>query len=78
MIQSLTPCCGPEEPSLRVIPHGALTYIALIPTIKEEVITVQKTNVGMGHIRRRLRLLKEFYGSRIDWWFRRILSSVVR
>jgi hypothetical protein len=56
MIQSLTPCCGPEEPSLRVIPHGMLTYIALIPTIKEEVITVQKTNVGMGHIRRRLRL----------------------
>jgi hypothetical protein len=33
-----------------------LTNIVLIPTIKDEVIAVQKTNVGMGHIRRRLRL----------------------
>jgi hypothetical protein len=56
MIQSLTSCCDPNEPSLHVIPHGALTNIALIPTIKDEVIVVQKTNVGMGHIRRRLRL----------------------
>jgi hypothetical protein len=33
-----------------------LTNIALVPTIKEQVIVVQKTNIGMGHIRRRLRL----------------------
>jgi hypothetical protein len=56
MIQSLTTCYGPQEPSLRVVPHGALTNISLIPTIKEEVIAVQKTDLGMGHIRRRLRL----------------------
>jgi hypothetical protein len=51
MIQPLTSCCDLEEPSLRVISHGALTNIALIPTIKDEVIAVQKTDVGMGHIR---------------------------
>jgi hypothetical protein len=56
MIQALTSCCDLEEPSLHVVPHGTLSNIALIPTIKEEVIAVQKTNVGMGHIRRRLRL----------------------
>jgi hypothetical protein len=58
MIQPLTSCCGLEEPSLCVVPHGTLTNIALIPTIKEEVIAVQKMNVGMGHIRRRLMLGK--------------------
>jgi hypothetical protein len=49
-------CCDLEEPSLRVIPHGTLTNVALIPTIKEEVIVAQRTDVEMGHIRRRLRL----------------------
>jgi hypothetical protein len=33
-----------------------LNNIALIPTIKEDVITVQRTDVGMGHIRQRLEL----------------------
>jgi hypothetical protein len=56
MVQSLISCC--EELSLRIVPHDTLTNIALIPTIKEEVIAVQKTNVGMGHIRRRLMLGK--------------------
>jgi hypothetical protein len=56
MVESLTPCCDPKEPSLRVIPHGTLTNIAIIPTIKEEVITAQRTDIGMGYIRRRLRL----------------------
>jgi hypothetical protein len=56
MIQSLIACCGLEEPSLHVVPHGVLTNIALIPTIKEEVIAIQKMDVGMGHIRRRLKL----------------------
>jgi hypothetical protein len=54
MIQPLTSCCGLEELSLCVVPHGALTNIVLIPTIKEEVIAVQKMDIGMGHIRRRL------------------------
>jgi hypothetical protein len=31
-------------------------HIALIPTIKEEIITMQKADIGMGHIRRRLQL----------------------
>jgi hypothetical protein len=39
-----------------VVPWGSLNNIALIPTIKEDVITTQKTDVGMEHIRRRLEL----------------------
>jgi hypothetical protein len=41
--------------SIRIIPHGRLNNIALIPTIKEDVIAAQRTDVGMGHLRRRLR-----------------------
>jgi hypothetical protein len=40
MIQPITSCCDLEEMDLHVIPHGALTNIALIPTIKEEVVAV--------------------------------------
>jgi hypothetical protein len=53
---TFTSCCDPEEPSLRVIPHGALNNIALIPSIKEDVIAAQKTDVGMSHIHKRLAL----------------------
>jgi hypothetical protein len=45
-IQSYYSCCDPEEPSLRVVPHDSLNNIALIPTIKEDVITAQKTDVA--------------------------------
>jgi hypothetical protein len=50
VVQPLTSCCPPEEPSLQVILHGRLNNIALIPTIKEDVITAQRTDVGMSHI----------------------------
>jgi hypothetical protein len=33
-IQCHSTCCAPEEPSLRVVLHGRLSNIALIPTIK--------------------------------------------
>jgi hypothetical protein len=56
IIQSHTSCYDPEEPSLSVVPHGSLNNIALIPTIKEDVITTQRTDVGMGHIGQRLEL----------------------
>jgi hypothetical protein len=39
-----------------VIPQDSLNNIALILTIKEDAITAQKTDVGMGHLRRRLEL----------------------
>jgi hypothetical protein len=41
MVQPLTSYCHPEESSLRVVPHGALNNIALIPTIMEDVIAAQ-------------------------------------
>jgi hypothetical protein len=55
-IQSCPSYCDSEEPSLRVVPHGRLNNIALIPTIKEDVITAQRTDVGMGHLHQRLEL----------------------
>jgi hypothetical protein len=55
-VQSHSICCDPEEPSLEVVPHGRLNNIALIPTIKEDVIATQRINVGMDHLRRRLEL----------------------
>jgi hypothetical protein len=55
-IQSHHSCCDPEEPSLRVVSHGSLNNIALIPTIKEDIITAQKTDIGMEHLRTRLEL----------------------
>jgi hypothetical protein len=58
MVQPLTSCCHPEEPSLRIVPYGTLNNIALIPTIKEDIIAAQKPDVGMSHIRRRLQLGK--------------------
>jgi hypothetical protein len=49
--------CGDSEgPSLQVVPHGRLNNIALIPTIKEDVIAAQRTDIGMGHLRQKLEL----------------------
>jgi hypothetical protein len=50
IVQPLTSGGDPEEPSLQVIPRGALNNIAFIPTIKEDVIAAQKMDVGMGRI----------------------------
>jgi hypothetical protein len=55
-IQPHSSYCDSEEPSLRVVPHGRLNNIALIPTIKEDVIAAQRTDIGMGHLRRRVEL----------------------
>jgi hypothetical protein len=49
-VQSHHFCCDPEELSFRVDPRGSLNNIALIPTIKVDVITAQKIDVGMEHI----------------------------
>jgi hypothetical protein len=55
-VQTHPSCCDLEESSLRVVPHGRLNNMALIPTIKEDVIAAQRTNIGMSHLRRRLEL----------------------
>jgi hypothetical protein len=55
-VQSHSSCCDPKEPSLRIVPHGRLNNIALILTIKEDVIAAQRMDVGTGHLRRRLEL----------------------
>jgi hypothetical protein len=43
-------CCDSEELSLRVVPHCILDNIALIPTIKEDIITAQRADVRMDHL----------------------------
>jgi hypothetical protein len=53
-VQSRSTCCDPEEPSLRVVPHGKLNNIALIPTIKEDNIAAQRMDIGMHHLRQRM------------------------
>jgi hypothetical protein len=53
-VQSPSTCCDPKEPSLRVVPHGRPNNIALIPTIKEDIIAAQRTDIGMGHFRQRM------------------------
>jgi hypothetical protein len=53
-IQPHSSCGYSEESSLRVVPHGRLNNIALIPTIKEDVIATQRMDVGMGHLCRTL------------------------
>jgi hypothetical protein len=54
MVQPHPSCCDPKEPSLWVVLHGRLNNIALIPTIKEDIIAAQRTDVGMGHLRQRM------------------------
>jgi hypothetical protein len=56
VVQSHSSCCDPEEPSLRVVLHRRLNNIALIPTIKEDIIAAQRMNVRVGHLRQRLEL----------------------
>jgi hypothetical protein len=48
MVQPVTSGGDPEEPSLRVIPHGVLHNLTLIPTIKEDIITARKQMLGWG------------------------------
>jgi hypothetical protein len=54
--QSHPSCCDPEEPSLRVVPHGRFNNIGLISTIKEAVIVTQGMDIGMGHLHQKLEL----------------------
>jgi hypothetical protein len=80
-------CCDSEESSLWVVPHGRLNNIALIPTIKEDVIAAQRTDIGMGHIRQRLELREaqclQQDANKVLWfrtalWFQRTLRFAAR
>jgi hypothetical protein len=59
--QSHSLCCDPEEPSLRVVPHDRLNNIALIPSIKQDIIAAQRTDVGMSHLRQKMELREAQY-----------------
>jgi hypothetical protein len=43
-----------EESSTRVLPDLSLFNITLTPTLRCEIIAVQKSDEGMGHIKRRM------------------------
>jgi hypothetical protein len=51
---SAVPWTG-EEPSTRVLPNLSLFDITLTPTLKAEIVSAQKDDEGMGHIKRRMR-----------------------
>jgi hypothetical protein len=55
-VQSHSSCCDSGEPSLRVVLHGRLNNITLIPTTEEDIIIAQRIDIGMGHLHRRLEL----------------------
>jgi hypothetical protein len=55
-VRSHSSYCDSEEPSFWVILHVRWNNISLIPTIKEDIIATQRTDVGMGHLRQRLEL----------------------
>jgi hypothetical protein len=48
-------CSTREESSTRVLPDLSLLNITLTPTLRSEIIAAQKSNEGMGHIKRRMR-----------------------
>jgi hypothetical protein len=43
-----------EESSTRVLPYLSLYNIILIPILRDEVITAQRNDEGMSHIKRRI------------------------
>jgi hypothetical protein len=43
-----------EESSTRVLPDVSMFNITLTPTLRSEITVVQKTNDGVGHIKRRM------------------------
>jgi hypothetical protein len=43
-----------EESSTRMLPDLSLFNISLTPTLRDEIITAQKNDAGMAHIKRRI------------------------
>jgi hypothetical protein len=43
-----------EESSIRVLPNQSLYNITLTPILRDEIITVEKNDEGVGHIKRRM------------------------
>jgi hypothetical protein len=77
-VQSHSTCCDPEEPSLRVVPHGRLNNIALIPTIKEDIIVhrgrtlewvISVKDWSWEKLNASDKMPMEFYDSRTVSWF---------
>jgi hypothetical protein len=50
LVQPSTSCGDPKESGFQVGQHGALNNIAVIPTIKQDIVVAQKVDIGMGHI----------------------------
>ena len=43
-----------HEPILKILPYGTLQNLALIPTIKEDIVKAQKVDKGMAKLRERI------------------------
>jgi hypothetical protein len=50
----LVVCLTGEESSTRVLPNLSLFNITLTPILRDEIITAQKNDTSMAHIKRRM------------------------
>ena len=50
-----TLCAEMEELNIRMLPHGTVSNLELVPALREQIITTQRNDKGIAHIRRRLR-----------------------
>ena len=49
-----TLCQEMEKMNLAIVSEGTLANVTLIPTLRDQIIVAQKSDVGMGKIRQRL------------------------
>ena len=49
-----TLCAELEGLNLEMLTHGAMLNLELVPTLREQIITAQRNDKGIAHIRRRL------------------------
>ena len=49
-----TLCQEMEKMNLAIVSEGTIANITLIPTLRDQIIATQKSDVGMGEIRQRL------------------------
>src|SRR6266540_3398287 len=69
-----TLCAELEGLKLEILTHGAVLNLELVPALREQIITAQRNDKGIAHIRRRLRNNEILMGFKQDQdgvvWFK--------
>ena len=50
-----TLCAEMEELNIRMLPHGTVSNLELVPTLREQIIAAQHNDKGIAHIKRRFK-----------------------